>query len=241
MSAPALTALTLTDGGQTAEAIAERLVAWLEARAALARPGALRRAAARAVGDAVAGALRGAAGARRAGADRLQREDGPERAPRPLPPPPRTEPSLLDALGVPLRAIPGEPDLMHHKFVVRDGTAVWTGSTNWTLDSWTREENVLLTVDSPELARAYARVFGELWDRGHVEGTGGFDTMPIALGDGTSVRPWFCPGAAPELAAPLGAAHRGGAPARAHRLARPDGGAGPGDAQRGRSRSIAST
>ena len=44
-------------------------------------------------------------------------------------------------------------------------------------------------------------VFGQLWDRGQVEGTGGFDTMPIALGDGTSVRPWFCPGRGPELSA----------------------------------------
>jgi hypothetical protein len=32
---------------------------------------------------------------------------------KPLPPPPRTEPSLLEALGVPVRAIPGRPDLMH--------------------------------------------------------------------------------------------------------------------------------
>jgi hypothetical protein len=37
---------------------------------------------------------------------------------------------------------------------VRDLTAVWTGSTNWTLDSWTREENVLVTVESDALARA---------------------------------------------------------------------------------------
>ena len=36
-----------------------------------------------------------------------------DRAVKPLPPPPRTEPSLLEALGVPVRAIPGDPDLMH--------------------------------------------------------------------------------------------------------------------------------
>ena len=34
---------------------------------------------------------------------------------------------------------------------------VWTGSTNWTLDSWTREEDVLITVASEALAAAYAR------------------------------------------------------------------------------------
>src|SRR5437764_3264294 len=85
-------------------------------------------------------------------------QDG-DRAVKPLPPPPRTEPSLLEQLGVPLRAIPGDPDLMHHKFVVRDGGAVWTGSTNWTLDSWTREENVLITVGSEALATVYTRDF----------------------------------------------------------------------------------
>jgi hypothetical protein len=36
-----------------------------------------------------------------------------DRSVKPLPPPPRTEPSLLEALGVPLKAIPGDPDLMH--------------------------------------------------------------------------------------------------------------------------------
>ena len=37
---------------------------------------------------------------------------------------------------------------MHHKYVVRDGEAVWAGSANWTIDSWTREENVLATIES---------------------------------------------------------------------------------------------
>ena len=228
MSAPApLTALTLTDGGQTAEAIAERLVAWLGgARRSLdlalydvRLPGA--------VGDAVADALRAAAGRGVRVRIAFNAEDGPQRAPgrRPLPPPPRTEPSLLDALGVPLRPIPGEPDLMHHKFVVRDGVAVWTGSTNWTLDSWTREENVVLTVESPDLAAAYARVFAQLWDRGRVEGTGSFDTMPIALDQRTTVRPWFCPGRGPELSAQV--ARRIAAARRRVRIASPVLTAGP--------------
>ena len=55
---------------------------------------------------------------------------------------------------------------MHHKFVVRDGPALWTGSTNWTLDSWSREENVIATLESPRSPRAYTRTFDELWRSG---------------------------------------------------------------------------
>ena len=75
---------------------------------------------------------------------------------------------------------------------------MWTGSTNWTLDSWTREENVLITVVSEALAAAYARDFEDLWGRGRVEGSGSFDTSRIDVG-GIAVRAWFSPGRGPEL------------------------------------------
>jgi phosphatidylserine/phosphatidylglycerophosphate/cardiolipin synthase-like enzyme len=58
--------------------------------------------------------------------------------------------------------LPGIPDLMHHKYVVRDGEAVWTGSTNWTTDSWTLQENVIVLTRSASLAAEYARNFEEL-------------------------------------------------------------------------------
>jgi phosphatidylserine/phosphatidylglycerophosphate/cardiolipin synthase-like enzyme len=207
---------TLVDGGQTAEAIAARLVAWLgEARSSLdvalydvRLPGA--------VGDGVADAIRSAA--RRGVAVRIAYNQDGDRAVKPLPPPPRTEPSLLEQLGVPLRAIPGDPDLMHHKYVVRDLSAVWTGSTNWTLDSWTREENVLVTVASEGVARAYARDFEDLWSRGRVEGSGSFDAAPIDVG-GVAVRAWFSPGRGTELSHRI--AKRIGAAKRRVRIASP--------------------
>ena len=37
---------------------------------------------------------------------------------------------------------------------------------NWTLDSWTRQENAVATVDSPGLADAYTRNFEQLWAAG---------------------------------------------------------------------------
>ena len=52
--------------------------------------------------------------------------------PIPVPPPPQCVPEDVAALPVETLAVSGIPDLMHHKFVVRDGTAVLTGSTNWT-------------------------------------------------------------------------------------------------------------
>jgi len=117
----------------------------------------------------------------------------------PVPPPPHTRPELIESLPFPTAAIPGIPDLMHHKYVVRDGASVWTGSTNWTADSWTREENVIVTADSAELARRYLTDFEQLWTTRTVSRTGKVDTAPLQVG-GTTVRAWFCPGRGDKLA-----------------------------------------
>ena len=123
-------------------------------------------------------------------------EDG---HPVPVPPPPRTEPGLIESLPFPTAAIPGVPDLMHHKYVIRDGAALWSGSTNWTVDSWTREENVIVTAESPELAARYAEDFEQLWTRRDVAHSGKVDTAPFQIA-GTAVRAWFCPGRGERLA-----------------------------------------
>src|SRR5215208_367912 len=82
------------------------------------------------------------------------------RNPIPVPPPPEPDAQLIASLGVPARAIAGVPDLMHHKYVVRDGESVWTGSMNWTTDSWTLQENVILLAESaPGLAAEFAQNF----------------------------------------------------------------------------------
>ena len=115
------------------------------------------------------------------------------RAPIPVPPPPKTAPEDIERLSVPTKPIAGIPDLMHHKYVVRDGAAVWTGSTNWTDDSWSREENVIAVVESPELAHAFTLDFEQLWTTGLVEESGKVEPRPVKV-DGIEVRPWFCPG-----------------------------------------------
>ena len=116
-----------------------------------------------------------------------------------VPPPPITDPGLIESLPFPTVAISGTPDLMHHKYVIRDAKSVWTGSTNWTADSWTREENVILTVDSPELAARFGEDFTQLWTRRQVEKTGRVDQSPFDVA-GTTVRAWFCPGRGEKLA-----------------------------------------
>ncbi len=112
-----------------------------------------------------------------------------------VPPPPETRPEAIEALPVATRGIAGIPDLMHHKFCVRDAHDVWTGSMNWTEDSWTRQENVVVRVlGSEPLARAYTLAFDELWEHGAVEGMGTVEPRPVELDDGIEVRPWFSPG-----------------------------------------------
>jgi len=108
----------------------------------------------------------------------------------PVPAPPDPDRAFIDALPCPTAAIPGVPDLMHHKYVVRDGASVWTGSTNWTGDSWTREENVIVTVDSAELAARYTADFEQLWTTHSVQHSGKVDSAPVS---DTGIRPWFCP------------------------------------------------
>lgn len=116
--------------------------------------------------------------------------------PNPIPVPPPSEPDveLIASLPVDGKAIAGIPDLMHHKYVVRDATTVWTGSLNWTDDSWSRQENVVAIVASPALAKAYELDFGQLWSTGDVMRSGFVDPR---WDEG--VRGWFTPGHGEDL------------------------------------------
>ena len=119
--------------------------------------------------------------------------DVDHRNPIPVPPPPEPDVRLIASLGIEHRPIAGVPDLMHHKYVVRDGGTVWTGSMNWTDDSWSRQENVIATVRSEPLAAAFLRDFEQLWETGNVERSGFVEPDTIDVG-GAPVRPWFTPG-----------------------------------------------
>ncbi len=198
---------TLSPGAQTAIDMARRVAGFIDgARRSLdlalydvRLPGE--------PGDLVAQALRDAAG-RGVEIRIAYNADHDERV---VPPPPRTKPELVEALPFPTRGIPGIPDLMHHKYVVRDGETVWTGSTNWTTDAWTVQENVVLVGSSAQLAAEYAHNFAELWGTGDVDRSGHSEPRTVSVG-GSEGRAWFTPGHGEELsqriASALGRARR---------------------------------
>ncbi len=192
----AIAVTTLTDGGQTALELAEQVAAFLDrARRTLdlaLYDVQLEGPEAEPVTRALA-----AAGGRGVVVRVVFNVDHP--GPIPVPPPPRHVPDLLETLPVAVKAIPGVPDLMHHKYAVRDGESVLTGSANWTEDAWSRQENVFARVDSPGIAGAYARDFHQLWHAGAVAGSGDVEPRAVSV-DGTAVRAWFTPGRGTALA-----------------------------------------
>ena len=95
--------------------------------------------------------------------------------------------------------IPGVPDLMHHKYVVRDAESVWTGSTNWTNDSWSQEENVIVRIENAAVAAAFASDFAELWAKREVAPTGHYRPEWIEVDSTLRARPYFTPYRAPKL------------------------------------------
>jgi phosphatidylserine/phosphatidylglycerophosphate/cardiolipin synthase-like enzyme len=131
--------------------------------------------------------------------------------PSELHPPPRTRPEILAELPIEARPVSGIPDLMHHKYAVRDDQAVWTGSTNWTVDSWTRQENVVAIVADRRIAARFRQNFEELWSDPDVGRSGRVDPEPVDVG-GVRVTAWFTPGHGEELsqriAAAIGASRR---------------------------------
>jgi phosphatidylserine/phosphatidylglycerophosphate/cardiolipin synthase-like enzyme len=200
--------ITLTDGGQTAEEISGRVVDFLRpARSSLVLalydvrlPDP--------TGSIVANQLRECEA--RGVTTRLLYNVDTAR-PSELHPPPRTRPEILAELPIDARAVPGVPDLMHHKYAVRDDEAVWTGSTNWTIDSWTRQENVIAIVSDRQIAERFRRNFEELWSNQDVERSGRVDPDPVDV-EGARVTAWFTPGHGEQLsqriATAIGSARR---------------------------------
>jgi phosphatidylserine/phosphatidylglycerophosphate/cardiolipin synthase-like enzyme len=180
---------TLVDGGQPADTVAAAAATFLDDATSTLDLALYDVRLTGPAGDRVRKALEDAS-ARGVRVRVLYNVDHP--GPIPVPAPPETQPDLIEALPAETRGIAGVPDLMHHKYVVRDGAALWSGSTNWTNDSWTRQENVITVVTSDELAHAFSLNFEELWSTGDVARSGAVEPRRVRL-DGAEAQPWFCP------------------------------------------------
>jgi len=102
-----------------------------------------------------------------------------------------------------LKGITGYRVLMHNKYILRDAAtadaAVFTGSSNYTNDSWGLQDNNLLCLRSQQLASYYAEDFNELWTRGKiVDSTGSRDCGTVRL-SGVPVTIAFTPGESPAV------------------------------------------
>src|SRR5438309_148606 len=109
--------------------------------------------------------------------------------------------AFVQSLGYPWRRIAGMK-LMHSKFVVRDGQAVWTGSANMTDDAFTLMENNIVEIDSQPLASYYAQNFEQLWEKQNFEHTGDIHTEPVPLtfsNQSAKARVMFSPGCGLEI------------------------------------------
>jgi phosphatidylserine/phosphatidylglycerophosphate/cardiolipin synthase-like enzyme len=192
---PQIETFTLTEGGQSAEDVAGSVVEFLRPAQRTLELALYDVRLPDPVGSAIADELRAAHD--RGVEVRLVYNFESERPPA-IHPPPRTRPEILDELPIATRAVPGIPDLMHHKYVVRDSSAVWTGSANWTVDSWTRQENAIAIVQNEALAQCYRSNFEELWGRQDVQRSGFVDPRLVDAGE-VELRAWFTPGHGEEL------------------------------------------
>lgn len=108
----------------------------------------------------------------------------------------------FDGTAVQLKPINPGHQLMHDKYLIRDGATpdarVWTGSTNFTDDAWAHQENNIITLASPVLAAGYERDFGELWRSGTIGGTGARDDVTTTIGTARTSCV-FAPGQGPAI------------------------------------------
>ena len=188
---------TLRDGGQTAADVAGEIVEFLDRATSSLDLAHYDFHLAEETAEIVGGAIRRAH--ERGVAVRIA-YNLDHRNPIPVPPPPEPDGDLIASFDVPFKPISGVPDLMHHKYVVRDGDAVWTGSMNWTDDSFSRQENVIVRLASAEVATAYTADFEQLWETGEVARSGFVEPRTLGI-DGTGVRVWFTPGNGEDLSA----------------------------------------
>jgi phosphatidylserine/phosphatidylglycerophosphate/cardiolipin synthase-like enzyme len=108
---------------------------------------------------------------------------------------PKENPSFKQLEQAGVQIVGGNPNaIMHDKFVVVDGQAVWTGSWNFTTNDTYRYNNNGILIQSPELARNYIVTFEKMFKNqqfGPQRKAGG--TTPGLTIGGVTVENYFAP------------------------------------------------
>lgn len=93
------------------------------------------------------------------------------------------------------------PRIFHQKFIVRDRSALLTGSTNFTTTGVSKNLNHIAVIEDVEVAREYAREFTQI--RQGIFGKRSLETPRRPLEDhivgGLRLKPLFAPDHAPEM------------------------------------------
>lgn len=90
-------------------------------------------------------------------------------------------------------------NIMHNKFIVRDGEAVLTGSANFTDGAWgLQENNVVIFEGTKELGGFYETDFNDLWTNTSIKGTGKNASGQATVG-AAKVAAAFAPGDGPMI------------------------------------------
>jgi len=99
--------------------------------------------------------------------------------------PPTNTADFVKSLGLTSKPIEGYRALMHDKYAILDsatsGAQVWTGSSNWTDDSWNLQESNIIVLHSQELAQYFTNDFDDLWAAGTIAASGTLDSGEVML------------------------------------------------------------
>jgi phosphatidylserine/phosphatidylglycerophosphate/cardiolipin synthase-like enzyme len=108
---------------------------------------------------------------------------------------PKENPSFKKLQAAKIKVVGGNPNaIMHDKFVVVDGAAVWTGSWNFTTNDTYRYNNNGILIHSPELAHNYTVTFEKMWrDKKFGAGRKPGGTTPQLTIDSVPVGNYFAP------------------------------------------------
>jgi phosphatidylserine/phosphatidylglycerophosphate/cardiolipin synthase-like enzyme len=111
------------------------------------------------------------------------------------PKPSGTQQAIEDAgLGNVAKAVHNGSHLMHNKFLVRDGGAVWTGSANFTAGGLQLQDNHCLIINSTDIANRYTDDFEKLLqDDHHADALDQSQITKYAVNATTTIAPLFSP------------------------------------------------